>query len=130
MHWPFWHAVPAPQAGLQASGTQVPSTQTFPAPQKSAQVALLEVEQAASPERSNAARRVVVRFKVGPFPDPQSRGPSPRRSAAHSKARRVPGAWGNSPTPERAREMGGMGQMPHVAGRGLVQGKRLAGNVN
>jgi len=38
VHWPIWHAVPGPHAGVQASGTQVPSTQVFPVPQKSAQV--------------------------------------------------------------------------------------------
>ena len=61
--------------GSQASGTQVPSTQAFPAPQKSAQVFEEEV-QAASPERSSAASRLVLAFKFGSFPDGMT-GPRP-----------------------------------------------------
>ena len=69
-HWPFWQAVPGPQDGVQARGTQEPSTQTFPVPQKSAQVAEgVEEVQAASVERSSAASRVVLPFKFGSFPD-------------------------------------------------------------
>ena len=69
-HWPFWQAVPGPHDGVQASGTQEPSTQTFPVPQKSAQVLDgVEVVQAASAERSSAASRWVLPFKCGSFPD-------------------------------------------------------------
>lgn len=106
MHCPFWQALPAPQVGLHASGTQEPSTQTFPAPQKSAQV-FEEVEHAASPVRSSAARRVVVRFKV--------------RSLSRSAFPRPLAAAVGDPSKSTVRT-NGMGQIAHP-GSGLESGE-------
>ena len=55
-HCPFWQAVPAPHDGVQARGTQDPSTQTLPVLQKSAQVAEGEDEVQAASDRSSQGR--------------------------------------------------------------------------
>ena len=50
-HSPIWQAVPAPQVGLQASGTQAsPAPQVVPAPHWPTQAGVAaEVSQAAQP---------------------------------------------------------------------------------
>ncbi len=81
-HWPFWQAVPGPQAGVQASGTQLPFTQTFPAPQKSEQVSCgVEEVQAERASVSIAAARVSLPvFKMEfPFPTGSVDEAAPRR---------------------------------------------------
>jgi hypothetical protein len=77
---PFWQAVPAPQAGVQAMGMHWSPLQTLPAPQKSAQVfsLLLQAARAAAATARRVVREILT---LDPFAEGGGRSfdPAPHR---------------------------------------------------